>query len=345
MTRFHCRPDVCDDSCCQLWNVLIDRSTAEAYMKSDDMDVRKIAQISIIKSEKEDIHKISLTQSGLCAFLMDDSMCLIQSRLGEQKLSRTCKTYPRVIYSDGIHYHRGLDLSCPIVSELIVGHKEPLVWQWFDPADDAGIPLSDSDHQILRVSETTLQTVFGIIETFHHHEGSMSDRINAILVTHGHLEMDLESLHGFDSINGFMALKFSSSDQFSFHSKKFTPYLMESLNVYSRLGKKASEGYKRLMKEHLTPYLMKNEFLLENVLTMDLFCHGSAMIEKMGPDAGTKLVLQRAAVKLGLLHFLMTGVSAARKSMDDALAANLIQSFMKTFNQDESYWKKATMKL
>ena len=58
------------------------------------------------------------TTDGSCAFLQDDKLCLIQTRLGEEALSSTCSDYPRLELPLGEAKLQIGTLSCPEAARL-----------------------------------------------------------------------------------------------------------------------------------------------------------------------------------------------------------------------------------
>lgn len=122
MTRFQCIGDKCEDTCCAGWRVTFDKKTTQSYLSASDEEVRVVAKANIkkIKDNRSSINYsfVQMNAQGACPFQQADKLCLIQSRMGEKALSKTCSIYPR---------HRGhvdevqvevATLSCPEAARL-----------------------------------------------------------------------------------------------------------------------------------------------------------------------------------------------------------------------------------
>lgn len=57
--------------------------------------------------------KIKLDAQGNCPFRMKNGLCEVHATHGHAKLSKTCKTYPRLEKVRGDQVHKSLTLSCP----------------------------------------------------------------------------------------------------------------------------------------------------------------------------------------------------------------------------------------
>jgi lysine-N-methylase len=130
MHSFRCIGDKCEDTCCAGWRVVFDKRTTQAYMTSDDPEIKSIAQSKIKKIKKDrsstNYSFVQMNVKGACPFQQTDKFCMIQNRMGEKALSKTCSTYPR---------HQGVldqgqvevaTLSCPEAARLCLLHKDAM---------------------------------------------------------------------------------------------------------------------------------------------------------------------------------------------------------------------------
>jgi lysine-N-methylase len=69
---------------------------------------------------------ISLDPEGKCSFLDQDKLCKIQKTMGPEALSPVCTNYPRTAYRLGEQFEYSLGLSCPEVARLVLLKREPL---------------------------------------------------------------------------------------------------------------------------------------------------------------------------------------------------------------------------
>ncbi|MEC5318500.1 flagellin lysine-N-methylase [Brenneria populi subsp. brevivirga] len=122
MSQFRCIGSECRDHCCQRWDVVLDKSTYNKYVKSSDIEIRQIATESIIplKKNHDQWAKIKLSEQGQCPFLDESRLCNIYKKMGEQALSHTCTSYPRAktVYKN--IEKQSLSLSCPESVRLLL---------------------------------------------------------------------------------------------------------------------------------------------------------------------------------------------------------------------------------
>lgn len=122
MQKFKCIGGECEDSCCAGWRVVFDKKTTQSYLSAPHEEVRIIAKANIkkIKENRSSANYsfVQMNAQGACPFQQADKLCMIQGRMGEKALSKTCSTYPR---------HQGIldqgkvevaTLSCPEAARL-----------------------------------------------------------------------------------------------------------------------------------------------------------------------------------------------------------------------------------
>jgi lysine-N-methylase len=88
---------------------------------------------------------IRMNEANQCPFLTGERLCGIQAELGEELLSHTCATYPRIVHSAGGVEEKALTLSCPEAARLVLltpnllGQAERT-----DPATEMNAPATDA---------------------------------------------------------------------------------------------------------------------------------------------------------------------------------------------------------
>lgn len=130
MAHFQCIGSACEDTCCAGWTVSIDKATYKKYKK---VKVPQLSQKldSVIKRNRvnpTDRHyaTISLTGCQSCPMLTPESLCEIQMQLGEEFLSTTCATYPRITNVVNGNYEMSATMSCPEAARLALLNNEPM---------------------------------------------------------------------------------------------------------------------------------------------------------------------------------------------------------------------------
>jgi lysine-N-methylase len=121
---FHCIGSDCEDTCCQGWTVPIDRATWDKYHSlppgplADLIDANTLLNPEAANTPSHG--KIRMDSENRCPLLTADRLCGIQAQFGEEYLSHTCATYPRIVHSAGAWQEKALTLSCPEAARLVL---------------------------------------------------------------------------------------------------------------------------------------------------------------------------------------------------------------------------------
>ena len=130
MSRFQCIGSSCEDTCCAGWNVSIDKASYKKYRKVKLPDLAKKLEAAIQRNRANptDDHYATIRLSGCrtCPMLNEESLCEVQLQLGEEYLSTTCATYPRVTNVINGNYEMSATLSCPEAARLALLDPEPM---------------------------------------------------------------------------------------------------------------------------------------------------------------------------------------------------------------------------
>ncbi len=114
---FKCIANRCPDSCCQGWDVVVDE-LSEAYYSSVDSEFGdKIRRVTVTDDDGD---RIFTLKNGRCPFWNKDELCDIYINLGEDRLCKTCKKFPRITmeFEDFTEYT--LSLACPEAARIIL---------------------------------------------------------------------------------------------------------------------------------------------------------------------------------------------------------------------------------
>ncbi len=131
--KFQCAASKCKDTCCQSWQISIDRRSWRKYLylirkerkqNRNDWNDKKTRQW-IQKGLDFRTHSFAM-KDGKCVFLDRDSLCRLQRIWGAELLCNICRRYPRhmEVY-DGLKEF-SLSLSCPEAARMILTEKENL---------------------------------------------------------------------------------------------------------------------------------------------------------------------------------------------------------------------------
>lgn len=123
--KFHCDGTTCSNNCCELaWDIFIDKDTYEKYSQH----YPKIAEHIKFNDAKKQYVMVH-DENCRCPFLSDKKLCSLQLEHGEDFLSLTCVTYPRVTYNFGKFFEQSLTPTCPMAAEMIFFGHEPLKFE------------------------------------------------------------------------------------------------------------------------------------------------------------------------------------------------------------------------
>jgi lysine-N-methylase len=117
LTRFRCLGGACEDTCCQGWQIPIDRrqyAILEEAMRAQPAELEAGVELepAAARSEQQHAH-LRMTASGACSFLSAEKLCTIQLRHGQRALPAVCATYPRLVARAGPRLEVWGSLSCP----------------------------------------------------------------------------------------------------------------------------------------------------------------------------------------------------------------------------------------
>lgn len=158
--RFRCIGPLCEDTCCEGWQVNVDPSTYRKYKalpasplrarldeyivpvdqivpSASPMDTARPVPFhsgsesspacsltalpaSVAELQAPVSANIRLLPAARCPFLAESRLCQIQSELGESYLSDTCSTFPRRSYTIDKIEEKTLSLSCPEAARLVL---------------------------------------------------------------------------------------------------------------------------------------------------------------------------------------------------------------------------------
>ena len=115
---FQCDGSKCNAKCCRSnWRIEIDVDTYKKYQRIKNPAMRKKILSSIQPSTDRTGFEIRLNMLGDCPLQCEGTLCYIQCSMGEDALSVTCKTYPRVALQIGNYQFRLLSMTCPVAAE------------------------------------------------------------------------------------------------------------------------------------------------------------------------------------------------------------------------------------
>ena len=132
---FQCKADRCENTCCQLWTIDIDETTAERYHTMTGPLGERLRQA--ITVDDEGSHFVFSKEQPMCPLLNENGLCKVVLELGEEGLCDTCHMHPRFYkYIEDLELC-GVGLSCEATVELLTEDAQS-DWVIFTIEDDQG---------------------------------------------------------------------------------------------------------------------------------------------------------------------------------------------------------------
>ncbi len=130
VSRFKCDGKNClNNCCCRPWRIDIDAKTYEQYSQLQPPEAAKEILSHIGRNESEGNFFL---KERPCPFLTENNLCSLQLKYGEEFLSVTCATYPRITQNFGKFFERSLTLTCPVAAEMILFAQEPMKFEFVE---------------------------------------------------------------------------------------------------------------------------------------------------------------------------------------------------------------------
>lgn len=117
--NFKCIADKCSFSCCKGWDISVDSDTYSKWKNnSEQMQFDFCKNIKVTKG-KEAKYSIKMGTHKSCPFLNENGLCNIVIQSGEEYLSNTCKTFPRLENDFADMKEYSLSCACPEVVDFL----------------------------------------------------------------------------------------------------------------------------------------------------------------------------------------------------------------------------------
>lgn len=123
--KFKCTADKCKFTCCKGWDINVDKNTYKKWREKDELNYL-LDNVRFIKSNGENSYLIKKETKGVCPLLSDEGLCNIVINHGEEYLSSTCKSFPRIENNFEDVKEMTLSCSCPEVVNIISNMNEKI---------------------------------------------------------------------------------------------------------------------------------------------------------------------------------------------------------------------------
>lgn len=127
--EFHCIGGICEDSCCENWEIDLDEASLKRYMKEKGEFGKRL------KDNTKGKEKQFILNGTRCPFLNKDNLCDIYIEMGEDCLCETCTNFPRHVEEFEDLKEVSLTMSCPEVSRIMLQKKEKITFECKEGTD------------------------------------------------------------------------------------------------------------------------------------------------------------------------------------------------------------------
>ena len=149
---FQCKADRCENTCCQLWTIDIDETTAERYHAMTGPLGKSLRQA--ITVDDEGSHFIFTKEQPICPLLNENGLCKVVLELGEEGLCDTCHMHPRFYkYIEDLELC-GVGLSCEASVELLAEDMQ---------SNQVIFTIEDDDGEFGPDERLTIQNIFELL--------------------------------------------------------------------------------------------------------------------------------------------------------------------------------------
>lgn len=116
---FKCTANKCKFTCCEGWDINIDKDTYERWEKDEKDSIYLLNGVKTKECNGKEEYFIKKETFEKCQFLDGEGLCNIVKSHGEGYLSKTCHSFPRMNNNFGHKRELSLSCACPEVVEIL----------------------------------------------------------------------------------------------------------------------------------------------------------------------------------------------------------------------------------
>lgn len=145
---FNCIADKCKHTCCKGWEVEIDEASLKRFEQIPDVE-RRI--------ERGEDNHFRLLEGDVCPFLLENGLCDMIIKYGEDFLCQTCTDHPRFRNYWEDRVEMGLGMVCEEAARLILSRKSPMKLVVFESDEtDASKELPEDELWLMNFRDNML---------------------------------------------------------------------------------------------------------------------------------------------------------------------------------------------
>lgn len=116
---FKCTANKCKFTCCEGWDINIDKDTYERWEKDEKDSTYLLNGVKTKEYNGKEEYFINKETFEKCPFLDCEGLCNIVKSHGEGYLSKTCHSFPRMNNNFGHKRELSLSCACPEIVEIL----------------------------------------------------------------------------------------------------------------------------------------------------------------------------------------------------------------------------------
>lgn len=375
LNQFKCIGPECEDTCCVGWSVDIDKATYQKYRNVKDPELRpkldKVIKRNRSNQSDSNYAKIKLTPEKRCPLLQDDQLCEVHGKLGEESLSTTCATYPRISNVFNGELEKSATMSCPEAARLALLNREKMAFSYIEEPSDTRKVLASSISKREPVNPNDIKSYMWdlrifTIQVLQNRNYKLYERIIILGMFYQKVQEKVEdrrvqeTLQLIETYNRYIqegafseylsSIPTEVSIQMEFlkslidiryrqgvNSERYIECLKEFLEGLDyQTGKTNDElldTYNDAYENHFKKFIAVNEYILENYLVNYVFKNLFPIGDGKGIyDNFVGMVLHYALIRIHLI-----GMARYHRMLTTDHAIKLIQSFAKVVEHNKSY--------
>lgn len=372
MNEFQCIGAACSDTCCSGWKVYIDKQTYKKYKKIRDKELAGKITKYIKEESNTPVGNVACIQTNEAACVFhQDGLCEIQLKYGEEYLSETCLTYPRVFNIVDQQVELSADLSCPEAARLALLNKDLMQFDLTEEMQD----IRHRSKQKINTSQDVWSTCFWEIRTFTIEIlqnrsltvpdrmvflGLFCERLDSVsssgnrsqildVVTEFKrrlnsptLKSEIDKLPKTSQLQLKLLIEILQT-QTNVRHERFHNYYNEVLQAFDlkSVDKDTVTKYTEGNNEYYIPFTIEHSYILENYLVNQVFHR--LFLFKADSNIYEEFLL--LTILFCMLRFYLQGVAVFNKGLTPEKAVDIIQVFSKSIEHSSNYLNLVTNKV
>lgn len=355
--KFACIGASCEDTCCALWEITIDQDTYSKYQNLTNTPLKEQIDQNLIKKKNKTASFTMNGETGNCSMLCD-GLCSIQATLGENYLSKTCSTYPRVLNESKERIEATAVLSCPEVTRLVLFSKDSMNLSSSNDMKTPNLRVHGQDtSKVSKIAYTIRNSVIDILNTkefsLEHRLiiiGVMLDNLNQLMKTKKYDQINVFLKEFKDDVRNNSELRdynaFPEDDKLKFqflnnnlmdHYKEFiwnkryneciSDYI-KGIQIDGSTLNRSLRSYRVAQKEIYQEYINENRHVFENYIMN--YVYQNFIVDILNGESlfnfYIKMIIDYSLIKLHLV-----GMASAAGEMNNDMVAKLVQSYTKNY--------------